>query len=68
MTELTLIIMTISGIVAGALAGFAAGYVACGRAMIEARDAEAYEDIMVRVNRRLSKARAAADREVPLCR
>lgn len=68
MTEITLIIMTLSGIVAGALAGFAAGYVACGRAMIEAREAEQYEDIMARVNRRLDAARAAADREVPQCR
>lgn len=68
MTETTVIIMTLTGICAGALAGFAYGYVACGRAMIEARDAEHYEDIMARVNRRLANARTAADREVPQCR
>lgn len=68
MTETTVIIMTLTGICAGALAGFAYGYVRGGRTVIEARDREEYTQIMGRVNRRLAAARAAADREVPQCR
>lgn len=68
MTEITLIIMTLSGICAGALAGFAYGYVRGGRSVIEARDRESYLTVMGRVNARLERARRAADREVPQCR